>query len=607
MMRLAKVRVALLCTLFMLGLAAAARAEELPMPSDALQSYYQEERRFGAERSEALAQALMLEARTQPAARRLEILEQASLADPFLVDPHLERAGLLLRQGDLAASSVAVGDALTSLRAEPIQQANWLRYASRTFHTLLIVTLGTLAALLLFRSLPFARHLLIARSTIPAPAVLLAAGPVLGAYFFSPVVGVLALLLVLSPLLARRERRVLAALCFALAMAEAGLGLLMPPHAMLLGPSTSSARIARANQSGWDPALEAEVREVPPGRERDLVLGMLASRRGALQTARGHYLASLAADSSWATAYVNLANLFFRSGDYQNAAAGYRSAQTFAPESPYSYGNLARTYIEMMHFSESDREIRRAGELDYDSIKNRRRAWMHEEAPILDMQLTTREILRFARKESREKRGHAALLLQSWRGRAWTRLPIVASPWLFLALAALLASRLRLRAWAFECAACSRVVCTHCTEVPREATRHLCPYCDVTAPRSRGESRAFGRRAIEREEKGRTLVHPPRTADRAPAWATALFPGAADLARGAPLAAAFSALVAWGALFVGVSFARGALQAPEPSIRSANLPLVGAAAVIFVLAYIPGLVRLRRRRRHGGPVIPEGV
>ena len=596
-------------TVACLGLVPAASAAELELPTSMLTQYYGEARARGAEASEPLARALVFASRQYPTRQRIRLLEQASAVDPALPGPHLERAWVLLRTGDFPGACVATRDAGVTVLADAVQQATLLRRVFWVLHTLLLVTLGTLVVLLLLRLLPFAYHVLDIQARRPLVVVGVAGLGIAGAFFVSPVLGVLASTAALLPFASRKERRVLAALCIGLALSEFGLPW-MRPHAVLLDPSSWSASIARAQAEGWDPSLESRLaREVPAGRERDLALGLQARRRGDLATARRYYVGALRADSTWATAYVNLANVFFIAGDYDQAAAGYRSAESLAPESPLPYGNLAQTYIRMLHFKESDTELRAAAENGYDAVSTRREAWTHDAVPVLDVHLSAAELLRYARREARAKPEYASQLLLPWRGEAWRKAPIQVAPWLLVAFAGVLLSRLRYASWAFECGRCVRVACTHCAQSIRDTRTRICRQCDAEAAFERPASASnWSRRAADARSAKRLSLQPPRMGDLAPAWLAALFPGGADLVTGSAKRAAWTALWAWCAVLATVALAHASAERSTPWFVSLHPTALRISVALFWLMWLSGLLRLRRHKpRHDDATIPEGA
>ncbi len=576
---------------------------DLALPTAPLRSYYDDAHARGAESSPALARGLVAVAHGQTLAQRLELLEQASRADPNWASPHLQRSLLWLRRHDLANASLAAREALRCLRTDAVQQSQWLRALVHGAHTLFLAALATMAVLLLARTLFFAQHLVEERAR-NAPVVLFAlAAAVLASAWLAPLAALLVALLALVPFLARGERRALGMLCLALALAEIPVPLL-ETRAMLLDPASAGARLAQAQFAGSDARLERSLlREIAPGRERDLVLGLLARRRGDLDTAERHYGAAIAADPNWSTPYVNLANVYFSEGDMQRAAAGYRKAQSLAADNAFAAANLAQTYIRMLHFGEADEELARAATLDFDAITHRRAAWLDAQLPVLDMLLGPAEILRLSGDEVRANPRQAGVLLQAWRGSAWSGL----SPWkaaaVLLALATLLGSRWRLRAVAYECVSCARLVCTHCTRTPRDSTARVCPYCDLNLPRFERTEAMEPEEAPSRRPRRRP---PPRLVDRMPRWLGTLFPGAADLACGAPLAATGTALVAWGAVLAAGAMVGMAAERTQPWFAGANAQALRVAVLIFFLAHLQGLLRLRRSWRRLGQSIPEG-
>ncbi len=591
-----------------LALGAPVRAAELELPTPMLSQYYGDARARGAEASEPLARALVLASRQYPTRQRIRLLEQASAADPSLPGPHLERSFVLLRSGDFPSSCVAMRDAAMTVLDDAVLQAQLLRGTSWFVHTLLLVTLGTLVVLLLLRTLPFIYHVLDNQSVRPLVLVGVSGLVVGGAFYVSPALGVLCATAALLPFASRKERRVLAALCLGLALCEFALPWLRP-HAMLLDPTSWSTSVARAQTEPWSADLETRLgREVPASRERDFALGLMARRHGDLSAARQHYVRALEADSTWATAYINLANVFFMVGDYQRAAAGYRSAESHAPENPLPYGNLAQTYIRMLHFKESDSELRAASEFGYDAVAERCAAWTHEAVPVLDARLSVGELWRYARRESQAKTARASALLAAWRGPAWQRAPLQVTPWLLLAFTGILLSRLRQASWAFECGRCARVACTHCAQSIRDTRTRICRVCDAEAAFERPtRASAWSRRAAEARGQKRLSLHPPRMADLAPSWLALLFPGGADLVAGSTRRAAWTAMWAWGALLVVITLVHMAAERGSPWFVSLHPMGLRIALVAFWLMWLPGLRRLRRHKPRAATPVPQGA
>jgi len=342
--------------------------------------------------------------------------------------------------------------------------------------------------------------------------------------------------------------------------------------------------------------------QVPEGRERSLVLGLLARRRGDLATAERHYVAAITADSEWSTPYVDLANLYFVQGDLQRAAAGYRKAQSLDENNAFAAANLAQTYIRLLHFGEADQELFRASELGYEQILRSRSAWLRGNVPVADMFLDKEEIQHVAREEARTRSKQAAQLLQTWRGDGWAGV----SPWQVIALlgvlAAALLSRWRLAQVAFECSSCARIVCSHCTPLQRDARTHVCPYCDLDQPGfDRPEAVDFD--AVPTEATRPRRQRPPRLVNRMPRWVGTLVPGAAHLTCGSPLAALGTALLACGSALTAGAIVMAGAERGSPWFASADAQGLRLAILLFFLAHLMGLLRLRRSWRQLGQTL----
>src|SRR5262245_16473859 len=173
--RMARVWSTLVALVLLLSGTRLARAAELELPTAAMQRYYATERRTGAERSEALARALLALAAQAPPAARQELLQKAARTDPTLPEPHLAYARLQLQRHDLAGACLALRDAAQCVVDDAFQQAAWLRRLERLGHTLPLVTLATLLVLFTARSAGFVHHLVEVRQRTVAVALLTAA------------------------------------------------------------------------------------------------------------------------------------------------------------------------------------------------------------------------------------------------------------------------------------------------------------------------------------------------------------------------------------------------------------------------------------------------
>ena len=89
-----------------------------------------------------------------------------------------------------------------------------------------------------------------------------------------------------------------------------------------------------------------------------------------------------------------------------------------------------------------------------------------------------------------------------------------------------------------------------------------------------------------------------------PRWIGTLFPGAADLTCGAPMAALGTLLLAWAALLTAHAVVQAGGDRTSPWFVAANAQALRLAVVVFFLAYLQGLLRLRRSWRRLGNAHP---
>jgi Flp pilus assembly protein TadD len=520
--------------LLVLGLVAPAAATPVEMPTAALQRCFEAERAAGAERSDPLARALLYTAATASGAQQAALRDLAIQANPALTEPHLDAAREAARHFDFAEATASLFDATRAARLDATEEIRWMRLGVRGLYGVLGATLLTLAALLLLRGTAVARHALGERLGSNTAATLLWVVPVLAALVTSLALATLLMLVMAATFMRRRERVCAAILCLLLAATEFGIGYLAP-HAVLLDPRTRAAQIARLasgpNAEVADQLAASPQRSAPV----EMVLGLQARRRGELDTARDHYIAALRADSTSVEAYVNLANLFFRADQYEHAAAGYRTAQSLAPQEPLPRYNLGQTYIRMLHYGESDGELRAAAERGMGTVSKLRALWRDDACPVLDMTLSKTTLSSLARAELRAHPELGPVVLQSWRSGPWAGLQRSVVPWLLLGTAMLLLSKLRWTTLATLCSGCGTIVCAHCVHQP--PVESLCNVCLLARPR--------GLPRMVLPEEDQPVTPRRRVSLAAGRWVAPLFPGSADVVRGAPFAACCTLLVAW--------------------------------------------------------------
>jgi tetratricopeptide (TPR) repeat protein len=551
-------------------------------PTAALRAYFEAARAAGAERSEPLARALQRTAAHGSPAQRDAWLALAAQADPGLPETHVARARAALRRADVPDLCTALATAARAVRRDARAEARVLQGGVRAAHSLLTATLVTLAALLALRSLRLVRHALGEALGSATAATLLVGVPCAVALVTAPAIGSLLVLAALAPFVRKRESRVLAVPCILLAGLEIGLRF-AAPHAVLLDPRTRSARIAHLNDGGHDATFERELgAETKRSAEVDLVLGLQARRRGDTASAQERFLAALRADSTCAAAYVNLANIFFRSGDYGRAATGYRAAQTLAPDDPIPYANLAQTYIRMTQYVDSDLELRAAAERGIADVMRRRGLWRDEAEPVFDATLPPGALLQLARGEIERRPRLAVAAVESWRSQPWRGMRPAVAPVVLLAAAVCLLKGMRLRRVAVPCTDCGTIVCTHCiTQSPGD---DRCNSCQIARPRAR----IAGSDNIPPERRRRVSLASGR-------WMAPVFPGAADLVRGTPVAALVAVTCTWIAILAAHAVIDTARVRAIPWWVAADLRALVAAIVAVGLLWLPGLLRLRER------------
>jgi tetratricopeptide (TPR) repeat protein len=539
------------------------------------------------QRSEALSRALVFTAAHASETQRAALLQQAALADPAAAEPHLRSARLALARHDVAAACSALGDAVHAMQRNPVERARWMQRGVRTVHGVLGATLATLAALWLLRVLLLARHAIGARLGSPVAASLLVLVPVLAALAVSVALATLVMLVVAASFMRRRERVGVAALCLLLAVVELSMTRLAP-HAVLLDPRTETARIARLGDGGGAfPDVVAGLAATPQrSAAAELALGLQARRRGDLEAARRHDIACLRADSTCVGAYVNLANLFFHAGEFERAATGYRTAQALAPGEPLPHFDLAQTYLRLLHYSEADAEMRAAADRGMPALTEQLALWRDDTRPVLDMTLSPAVLLDLARAELRRTPGLRDSVLVAWKSGPWRTVRPGIAVWLLAGIAMLLASKLRLHSLAALCPGCGTVLCAHCAQQP--PVEGLCNACLLARPRG-------GPRVVMPEDEAAPTPR-RRVSVASGRWVAALFPGGADVARGASFAALCTTLAAWTALFACVAVVDAARLRGTPWMAWLDGGVFRLTALLFLATWLPGLWRAQHER-----------
>jgi len=565
------------------ALASPVLARPLDLPPGPLADALTLERERGVERSEALARALVHTARERPRRERAALLDAACALDPAFVDAHVARARAALASGDAPSAATAFKSAWDALRLDARARARWTARAAHGLHALLAAMLGVLALLHAMRGLPLARHTLGEQLGSRTAATLLLVVPCIAALVTSLAIGTLVALAIFASFIARRDRILLAVVALALAALDWTLPF-FAPEAVLLDPRTRTARIAVLND-GSDADAEQRLKALPERSAAvELVLGLQARRGGDHETAHARFLACLRADSTSAAAYVNLANVFFRTQQYERAAAGYRAAIALDDRDPIAPANLAQTYIRLLQYAESDRELRAASNLGFSAVAARRALWRDESQPVFDRTLDAAQIRALARREAAADPQVARARVQGWRCGVWRGVRADVAPGLLLAVALFLLSHLRLRILASVCPDCGTLVCSHCIAQAPEDDR--CNTCQARRPHT------IARFAIAESAKPASRRRMSLAAGR---WVAALFPGAADLVRGAHASAFLGVGAGCAALLVAHAVVAAARLQSAPWMLAADAALLRAAAVTLGLVWLPGLLRLRHR------------
>ena len=270
-----------------------------------------------------------------------------------------------------------------------------------------------------------------------------------------------------------------------------------------LDPHHRVSIIAKAQQSGYDPSLAAELKSyvAKDSTDFDMIfsLGLLQKRGGNFEEAIALLnVASRMRPRSFSVRN-NLGNTYFALGNYDTAMEEYTTAANLDPGSAVPRYNMAQTYSKKLMLPEASEELNRALKLDWALVRRFRRiAGDNYNRQVIDITIAPSHIWRILfRSEPREEDSAA---VRGFFG-AYPMLLSFTSAGL-LVLSILVGFLLKNVPLYTTCIVCGVQACDRCLE------NEICPRCtkkmvvtDSTSMRERLETklreRAYKYRAIK--------------------------------------------------------------------------------------------------------------
>lgn len=284
-----------------------------------------------------------------------------------------------------------------------------------------------------------------------------------------------ALLAIAASVYASRREKVLLLLAVIL-LAAAGLGLTAGRHLFVNLNDDHLQAVARANRSGPDAGLKAQMAEYQQQSADDLTplfcLALMEKRTGNFVQARQCLDTLLAAGGQNSKALNNLGNLLFYQGKMDSAAGFYRQAIQADPAAALPHYNLAQVYFKQVDFKAADQEREYAMTLDRPGISAR--AGFQDAGLVLDelipisyfwgrVWLGLDPLSGFSPAESTGLTG-LNLWLPGWLGLALLGLGLIVVIVFFKDPAPA------------RCSVCGKAVCSQCQKTSAQQDL-LCPEC----------------------------------------------------------------------------------------------------------------------------------
>jgi len=550
-------------------LLASGRGDDARKVLEQLRSLCAEE---GVRRLEPVAGALLVEARRDVAAGRYEealaALHVADALDPDSPRIQLLRASAHWR-GERSVSSTlrALAAAARSTLARAIQELSLFPQLA------FLIGLAVAGAVAVFALAMVLRHQACVRHAAEERTRRLAAGRL------SPALGWAALLLPLwtwvgaawLPLywilicfrfMSRRERLTAAALLILVALAVPAYAIGVALFGMAADPAVRTTLLSLGGE--YDPNRLARLRQLVEAHPQEpvyrfLLAGLYKSGRH-FEQAFDEYRRVLEIDPTLQAVYNNIGNIFYATGQYDQAIVAYGKALAQGPESFHARFNLHLAQSESFRFKEAEASLEAARKVDAKRVarllsRTDGRPTVHDDS----LEIGTVWAAAISGRRPLQVEGGGRSTAAAGAGP-------LADPIGWLALATLVGCgatlwRERTRPVPRSCIRCGQAFCERCKRTRRGEGREYCTQCLHLFVLSKGlapAAKAAKLHAIERFE---------RRTRRVRRLGSLLVPGLGQLLRGRTVR---------GVLVVALWI--GALLALRPEFLGGALRLTGLAA-----------------------------
>jgi len=332
--------------------------------------------------------------------------------------------------------------------------------------------------------------------------------------------------------------------------------------------------VVAAMQGGYNPETLRRLNEVvgahDASAELHVLLGSSYAKGDMLSEAFDEYQIVLTENPFNTTALVNLGNIYFRLGEFGQAASRYKQAIQADPELTSGHWNLYLAQAEMLHYAEAESSLATARALDPGAIGDlatRRRG--ETGAALLLEESASLNAIKSALRSGGFARFEPQLLLSN-------RLSLACGIALGVSLlAALLSLGRRRERMASACARCARPHCPRCrVDLRTPAYCARCVHLFIRTDGTTAEMRAEGIRKVEARDKVRSLIR---------RVLSLVLPGAGQV-MGGRLGIGFPILICWVTAIVVILGNDQLLLTPRVPVT--DLPPFGMVVTMVMMACV---------------------
>ena len=346
--------------------------------------------------------------------------------------------------------------------------------------------------------------------------------------------------------------------------------------------------VVSAMQAGYNPETLRQLKDVVAAHdehaELHLLLGTAYSKGDLLGEAFDEYQKVLDKNPANSSALVDIGNVYFRLGEWAQAANNYKKAAQIQPDLVAASWNLHLAQTELLHFAEADESLAQARDLD-PGMTGRMLALKKGDAAgglLLEESASLNRIKAGLRSGDESSNDRAAVLLNP--------LSIGSGAGLLLALVLSLSGAFPA---ARGCGRCGRAYCSRCRA--DQGTSELCARCVHLFMKKEGvtaEMRGEGLARLERRDRVTAVVR---------RFLSIVLPGSAQILAGRP-GVGFPVMVGWVSGIIFLLMRESLLLAARVPVTDLPAPDSVAACVLLVIIWVVGNTVPTRRHLTSGAV-----